>query len=114
LDRLISNLPKVSFHNNKTVKKVHVPTRNNVIINRLQKTKVEKHPDFNQERIDYLKLKRKLGREAEFLERKTELEEIERKREEKRNWDYSLDESQMYSNKGMIGMSVQEIEDDFM
>jgi hypothetical protein len=37
------------------VKKIHVPARQNPIVNRLNKTKVEKKPDFKQEKDDRMK-----------------------------------------------------------
>ncbi len=43
---------QVSFKDEKKVKRIHVVKRENVIINRLNKTKVEKHPDLKQERED--------------------------------------------------------------
>lgn len=50
---------QVSFHDPRKVKRVIVPTRENAIINRLNKTKVEKQPDLRQEREDHLKEQRK-------------------------------------------------------
>ena len=50
---------QVSFHDPRKVKRVLVPTRENAIINRLNKTKVEKQPDLRQEREDHLKEQRK-------------------------------------------------------
>ena len=41
---------QVSFHNNKEVIKVRVDKRINEIVNRLEKTKLELHPDFRAER----------------------------------------------------------------
>jgi len=41
------------------VRKVHVTQRENAIVNRLNKTKVEKHPDLKQEREDRLRELRK-------------------------------------------------------
>ena len=46
------------------VKKVHVPQRENPIINRLNKTKVEKYPDLRQEREDRQKELRRKDRAA--------------------------------------------------
>jgi len=43
---------QVGFHDNKQVKRVYVQKRENVIVNRLNKTKVEKYPDLRQERQD--------------------------------------------------------------
>lgn len=50
---------QVSFKDNKKVKKVLVAVRENPIVNRLNKTKVEKHPDLKQEKDDRLKELRK-------------------------------------------------------
>lgn len=50
---------QVSFHDDRKVKKVLVKQRENPIINRLNKTKVEKNPDFKQEKEDRLKELRK-------------------------------------------------------
>lgn len=43
---------QVGFHNQKLVKRVYVEKRENAIVNRLNKTKVEKYPDLRQERAD--------------------------------------------------------------
>lgn len=50
---------QVSFKDPRKVRRVLVPTRENAIVNRLNKTKVEKHPDFMQEREDMLKQRRR-------------------------------------------------------
>lgn len=41
---------QVSFHNPKVVRKIRIEKRINEIVNRLNKTKVEAHPDFQAER----------------------------------------------------------------
>jgi len=46
---------QVSFHSDKKVKRVHVATRDNAIVNRLNKTKVEKEVDHEAERQERLK-----------------------------------------------------------
>ena len=51
---------QVSFKDEKKVKRIHVAQRENVIINRLNKTKVEKHPDLKQEKEDRQRDLRKL------------------------------------------------------
>lgn len=43
---------QVGFHQQKLVKKIRVEKRENAIVNRLNKTKVEKNPDFRMERAD--------------------------------------------------------------
>jgi predicted ribosome quality control (RQC) complex YloA/Tae2 family protein len=49
---------QVTFHKDTLVKKIHVATRQNHIINRLMKTRVEKYPDLNAERVERLRLDR--------------------------------------------------------
>ncbi|OAQ31383.1 DUF814-domain-containing protein, partial [Linnemannia elongata AG-77] len=44
---------QVSFKKNNLVKRVHVAERINEIVNRLNKTKVERFPDLAQEKADY-------------------------------------------------------------
>lgn len=46
---------QVGFKDPRKVKRVLVPQRENPIVNRLNKTKVEKKPDLKQERDDRLK-----------------------------------------------------------
>lgn len=55
---------QVSFHDNKKVKRILVPERENAVINRLNKTKVEKHPDLRQEKDDHLRELRKRDQAA--------------------------------------------------
>jgi hypothetical protein len=43
---------QVGFKDNKLVKKVLVETRENAIVNRLNKTKVERFPDLKQEKAE--------------------------------------------------------------
>ncbi|KAI8914629.1 hypothetical protein EDD86DRAFT_186844 [Gorgonomyces haynaldii] len=106
---------QVTFHKGAKVKKVHVKTRVNEIVNRLNKTKYEKQPDLEAERIEHQRQLRKVEKEAIKQAKQKEMEEIERKRREKQEWDYGkvIKEEAMYSNKGLSG-SVQDLEDDFM
>lgn len=77
----------VSFHSDKKVKRgkssiplsladglVHVPARDNAIVNRLNKTKVEKEVDHEQERVDRLRaegrVKKQLANERVSVERR--------------------------------------------
>lgn len=68
---------QVSFHNPKLVRKVLVRERENAIVNRLNKTRVEKFPDLRAEKEDYLKSKRR-------EERKDRDEQRAREKQEKR------------------------------
>jgi len=55
---------QVGFHNQKNVKKVLVEKRINEIINRLNKTKVEKFPDLAAENAAFHKEERRKEKEA--------------------------------------------------
>lgn len=55
---------QVSFHDQKKVKRVYVEKRENVIVNRLNKTKVEKFPDLKQEKADRERELRKKDQKA--------------------------------------------------
>jgi uncharacterized protein (UPF0305 family) len=57
---------QVTFHNNKKVKRVFVDKRLNEVVNRLNKTKVERFPDLQLERIQREKIDRKAARQDEF------------------------------------------------
>ena len=56
---------QVGFKDNKKVKRVYVSARENAIVNRLNKTKVEKHPDLRQEKEDRERELRKIDRIAQ-------------------------------------------------
>jgi len=55
---------QVSFHSDKKVKRVHVPKRENAIVNRLNKTKIERVVDHEQERVDRQKREAAVRRAA--------------------------------------------------
>jgi hypothetical protein len=55
---------QVSFKDNKKVKRIVVPQRENPIVNRLNKTKVEKFPDLAMEKEEKLKILRKKDQAA--------------------------------------------------
>jgi hypothetical protein len=57
---------QVGFKDPRKVKRILVPQRENPIVNRLNKTKVEKKPDFKQEKDDRLKELRRRD-QAAFL-----------------------------------------------
>jgi hypothetical protein len=57
---------QVTFFNHKKVKRVHVEKRINEIVNRLNKTKVEREVDYQHEKIQREKIDRKASRESEF------------------------------------------------
>jgi len=56
---------QVGFKDNRLVKRVYVEKRENAIVNRLNKTKVEKHPDLREEKAQREKELRKVDRIAQ-------------------------------------------------
>lgn len=106
---------QVSFHDPKMVRKIHVPARQNPIVNRLNKTKVEKFPDLYAEREADQREKRKaerLGREAQKAKDRQEKVEREQKKWQK---DHAYDD--MFREENMISNEDRDAgfyEDDFM
>jgi hypothetical protein len=106
---------QVSFHDQKMVKKVHVPSRQNPIVNRLNKTKVEKFPDFRAEREADQREKRKVER-LQREEQKAK-DRDEKKRRDDLRWqkDHAYDdlmrEEDMVSNQDR---NANFDDDDFM
>ncbi|KAH8907156.1 DUF814-domain-containing protein [Coniochaeta sp. PMI_546] len=107
---------QVSFHDNKKVKRILVPERENAIINRLNKTKVEKHPDLRQEKEDHLKELRKRDQAAQLARKKEEARIMKERQEKKWQKDHAYEE--LFSEENMAAASNQERdenwEDDFM
>ncbi|EXJ79591.1 hypothetical protein A1O3_07870 [Capronia epimyces CBS 606.96] len=103
---------QVGFHDSKKVKKVHVAERQNPIVNRLNKTRVERVPDLRAEREADQKQKRKAERIQREQQKAKEREE-KRKREELR-WqkDHAYDdlmrEEEMVSNQDLDARFYEE------
>ncbi|KAE8452774.1 Coiled-coil domain-containing protein 25 [Mollisiaceae sp. DMI_Dod_QoI] len=83
---------QVGFKDPRKVKRILVPQRENPIVNRLNKTKVEKFPDLAMEKEEILKALRKKDQAAK-LERKKEEAKVAKERQEKK-WqkDHAYDE----------------------
>ncbi|KAG8924450.1 hypothetical protein FRC01_011495 [Tulasnella sp. 417] len=104
---------QVAFHNDKRVKRVHVAQRENVIVNRLNKTKVEREVDHEQEKIDREKAESAVRRAAAVEQKKAQQELARQRAAEKEAKSYDrlfegMDEEDLPQK------SVQEMEDDFM
>jgi hypothetical protein len=97
---------QVSFHDNKKVKKILVPTRINAIINRLNKTKVEKFPDFAAERDEVMKAKSKKN-QAGVQARKKEEARIAKERRE-----HAYDD--VFTEEALEASSNQNRDDDYL
>lgn len=111
---------QVAFFKDKTVKSIHVQERINPIINRLNKTKIEKYPDLAKEKIEYTReLKRQKHKieQQQRTENKNIIDEA-RKLKELSSYDYVMTESNMVSNSDMKDeygdKDPREIEEDFM
>jgi len=109
---------QVSFHNDKRVKRVYVPKRENVIVNRLNKTKVERAVDHEQEKADRIKVENARRRAVAAEQKKAELELARAREAEKsaRSYDslFSEEVDEDEDQDDMPKKSVRELEEDFM
>ncbi|KAI2611017.1 DUF814-domain-containing protein [Hypoxylon fragiforme] len=107
---------QVSFKDHRKVKKVLVPQRENAIINRLNKTKIEKQPDLQQEREDRRRELRKRDQAAQQQRRKEEAKVLKERQEKKWQKDHAYDD--LFTEENLEASSNQNRpenwEDDFM
>ncbi|KAK7980111.1 hypothetical protein PG989_012568 [Apiospora arundinis] len=107
---------QVSFKDPRKVKRVLVAERENAIVNRLNKTKVEKHPDLRQEKEDRQKELRKRDNSALQARKKEEARIMKERAEKKWQKEHAYDE--IFSEENMAQSSNQDRgsdwEDDFM
>ncbi|KAA0038714.1 hypothetical protein IC582_007091 [Cucumis melo] len=109
---------QVGFHNPKMVRTVRVEKRINDIVNRLNRTKVERKPDLKAER-EAVNAAERAERKQHLREKKRreELERLEKERQaELRSYKGLMVSEKMTSNKQIAATSksLQELEDDFM
>ncbi|KAH6790888.1 coiled-coil protein [Perilla frutescens var. frutescens] len=109
---------QVGFYNQKTVRTVRVEKRLNEIVNRLNKTKVERKPDLQAERetVNATEIAER-KHQLRDKKRREDLERLEKERQtELRSYKNLMVAEKMTSNKetASTSKSVQEIEDDFM
>ena len=92
---------QVGFHKEKEVRKIKVSKRDNMIVNRLNKTKREEKPDFRTERekrdISEREEKKKVFKQLEEEKKKEE----KKRKEEAEHWSYDrvMNNTEMTSNK---------------
>ncbi|KAK4042276.1 coiled-coil domain-containing protein 25 [Parachaetomium inaequale] len=107
---------QVSFKDNKKVKRILVPQRENPIVNRLNKTKVEKYPDLKQEKDDHLRELRKKDQAVQLARKKEEARVAKERQEKKWQKDHAYDD--IFTEENMEATSNQnrgeDWEDDFM
>lgn len=109
---------QVGFHNSKMVRTVKVEKRVNEIVNRLNKTKVERKPDLKAER-EAINSAERAERKVQLREKKRreELEKLEKEKQaEIRSYKGLMVSEKMTSNRQIASTakSLQELEDDFM
>ncbi|KAK8086323.1 JLP2 DnaJ-Like Protein 2 [Apiospora phragmitis] len=107
---------QVSFKDPRKVRRVLVPERENAVVNRLNKTKVERHPDLRQEKEDRQKELRKRDNSAQQARKKEEARIMKERAEKKWQKEHAYDE--IFSEENMAQSSNQDRdedwEDDFM
>ncbi|MEW5297364.1 MAG: hypothetical protein WDW38_006202 [Sanguina aurantia] len=109
---------QVGFHNNREVRKYKVEKRSTEIVNRMEKTKQERHPDLAEERLAYeagLRSVRNAEGKASRAALKIAKDE-HRKAEETKSYKTIMQDEYMVSNKELAAKyaSVEDYEDDFM
>jgi len=103
---------QVGFKDNKKVKRVYVSQRENAIVNRLNKTKVEKHPDLRQEKEDRERELRKVERIAQQEKKKADAKLAEERQELKWRKEHMYDD--MLTEDQMQMSSNQDRDEDFL
>ncbi|KAL6556607.1 Coiled-coil domain-containing protein 25 [Orobanche gracilis] len=109
---------QVGFHNSKMVRTVRVEKRINEVVNRLNKTRVERTPDLKAER-EAVNAAERAERKQQLRDKKRreELERLEKERQaESRSYKNLMVAEKMTSNKDIASTnkSMQELEEDFM
>ncbi|RFU76635.1 coiled-coil domain-containing 25 [Trichoderma arundinaceum] len=111
-----ANLKKDGSMDVGQVKRVLVPQRENPIVNRLNKTKVEKKPDLKAEKDNMMKELRKREQAAQQIKKKEEQRQAQEWKEKKWQKDHAYDE--LFTDENMAASSNQDRsadwEDDFM
>ncbi|KAI9701447.1 MAG: hypothetical protein M1836_001502 [Candelina mexicana] len=103
---------QVGFKDPKKVKKILVPARENPIINRLNKTKVEKFPDLRMEKETRLKELRKKDQAAQQERRKEEARVAKERKEKAWQKDHAYDD--LFTEEALAQSNNQERSEDFL
>ncbi|KAI1311573.1 Coiled-coil domain-containing protein 25 [Mortierella claussenii] len=111
---------QVSFKKNNLVKRVYVAERINEIVNRLNKTKVERFPDLAQEKADHERIQRKEQRIKDQERQQQELAQIQqwKQKASERSYASLYDDVDMKGSSNYRNMDhdgdVEAFEEDFM
>ncbi|RSH80343.1 uncharacterized protein EHS24_008919 [Apiotrichum porosum] len=101
---------QVSFHADKKVKRVKVVTRDNVVVNRLNKTKVEKEVDHESERQERLRAEGRKKKASAIEQQRVADEQKKKWAEEKSARTYEG----MFTEEAIEGAREEWSDDDFM
>lgn len=107
---------QVGFHSDKQVRVTRVEKRNNEIVNRLNKTKVERQVDFQAEKLARDRADRSDQKRVALVQQQQERESIEAKKRESDILNYVgfMSEDRMVSNRQYENTDWRAVEDDFM
>ena len=101
---------QVGFHRPENVRRMEVQ-KNNSIVNALNKTKVERHPDLykeQQERLAEIQAQKKQKRRME--EKRKRLEDLQKKKEkEEKSYDRIMTSDKMMSNSGLCSIHRSDV-----
>ncbi|OQE14297.1 hypothetical protein PENFLA_c039G03386 [Penicillium flavigenum] len=103
---------QVTFHNHKLVRKIYVKERENPIVNRLNKTRVEKYPDLRAEKEEDMKKKQRGDRKARDEQRAKEKKKQQEYEQLKWQKDHAYDD--MFTEENMEASNNQDRDEDFL
>ncbi|KAJ5799143.1 uncharacterized protein N7518_001211 [Penicillium psychrosexuale] len=103
---------QVTFHNHKLVRKVYVKQRENPIVNRLNKTRVEKYPDLRAEKEEDTKKKQRGDRKARDEQRVKEKKKQQEYEQLKWQKDHAYDD--MFTEENLEASNNQDRDEDFL
>ncbi|PSN62196.1 DUF814-domain-containing protein [Corynespora cassiicola Philippines] len=103
---------QVGFKDQRKVKRIHVEKRENPIVNRLNKTKVEKHPDLRQEKENRQKELRQRDRTARQARQKEEARIAKEHKEKAWQKDHAYDD--LMNEENIAQSSNQNRDEDFL
>ncbi|KAF2172954.1 hypothetical protein M409DRAFT_49457 [Zasmidium cellare ATCC 36951] len=103
---------QVGFKDQKLVRRVYVAKRENVVVNRLNKTKVEKYPDLRQEKADKERELRRKARIAAQEKKKEDAKLADERQRLKWQKDHMYDD--LHTDDQMAESSNQDRDADFL
>lgn len=103
---------QVTFHNHKLVRKVYVKQRENPIVNRLNKTRVEKYPDLRAEKEEDTRKRQRSERKTREEQRGKEKKKQQEYEQLKWQKDHAYDD--MFTEENLESSNNQNRDEDFL